>query len=352
MPDLVVVAEQLKAFTQEVFVRVGMSEEDAEIQAEVLIWANLRGVDSHGVLRIPVYVDFVDKGWMNPRPNIRVVVETPATLLIDADCAPGPAVTTRAMVRVIKKAREVGIGWALIRNTTHQGALGYYSRLAAIQGLAGLAIVCSPPNMAPYGARAAGVHNSPITIAVPAERRQPLVLDMATSVAAGGKLRLAIDKGIPIPEGWALSRDGEPTTDASQAAILLPFAGPKGSGLAMMFECLSSLMVGNPLLEPMLMGREQIRRHRQNSIVAAINIATFTDVDNYRRDVDALIDGLKALPKSEGTEEILMPGEIEERTYAERVRHGIPLPEGTVQKLRSVGDRFGVPLPASLQESR
>ena len=150
MPDLVVVAEQLKAFTQEVFVRVGISEEDAEIQAEVLVWANLRGVDSHGVLRIPVYVDFVDKGWMNPRPNIRVVVETPATLLIDADCAPGPAVTTRAMVRVIKKAREVGIGWALIRNTTHQGALGYYSRLAAIQGLAGLAIVCSPPNMAPY----------------------------------------------------------------------------------------------------------------------------------------------------------------------------------------------------------
>lgn len=343
-----VAAEPLTKFTREVFVRAGFSQEDAALQAEVLVWANLRGVDSHGVLRIPVYLDFIDKGWMKPRAKIQVEKETPATFLIDADYAPGPVVTVFAMTRAIEKARTTGIGWGLIRNTTHQGAMAYYSLMAAREGLAGLAIVCSPPNMAPFGAKAPGLHNSPITIAVPAGRHPPLVLDMATSVAAGGKLPLAVDKGVPIPLGWALTKEGEPTTDARQAKILLPVGGPKGSGLAMMFECLTSLMVANPLLEPWLRGKEQVRRHRQNSVVAAIDIATFTDLDPYRAHVDTLIRELKALPRSAGTEEILVPGEIEDRIHAERTRHGIPLPTGTVEKLRTVGQRLTIPLPTGI----
>jgi LDH2 family malate/lactate/ureidoglycolate dehydrogenase len=343
-----VAAEPLTEFTREVFVRAGFSREDAALQAEVLVWANLRGVDSHGVLRIPVYLDFIDKGWMKPRAKIQIEKETPATLLVDADCAPGPVVTTFAMTRVIEKARSTGIGWGLIRNTTHQGAMAYYSLMAAEAGLAGLAIVCSPPNMAPYGAKAPGLHNSPITIAVPARRHRPLVLDMATSVAAGGKLPLAVDKGIPIPLGWALTRDGEPTTDAKQAKILLPVGGPKGSGLALMFECLTGIMVGNPLLEPALQAKDQVRRHRQNGVVAAIDIATFTDLEGYRTHVDMLIDELKALPKSEGTDEILVPGEIEDRVCADRSNHGIPLPKGTAEKLRMVAQRFSLPLPVGL----
>jgi LDH2 family malate/lactate/ureidoglycolate dehydrogenase len=222
--------ETLKAFTKEVFVRVGMPPEDAETEAEVLVWANLRGVDSHGVLRIPWYVSLVDKGLMNPRPNVVVTKETPAILFIEADCAFGPVVTSFAMKKVMEKAKSVGVGWGLIRNLTHQGAMAYYSLTAAAQDMAGIAVVCSPPNMAPFGAKAAGVHNSPISIAVPAKRRQPLVLDMATSVAAGGKLRLAIDKGVPIPEGWALDKDGAPTTDANLAEILLPLAARRGPG--------------------------------------------------------------------------------------------------------------------------
>ncbi|MBI2467268.1 MAG: Ldh family oxidoreductase, partial [Candidatus Rokubacteria bacterium] len=200
--------EALQKFTAEIFTRVGMPPEDAQCEAEVLVWANLRGVDSHGVLRVHWYVELADRGEMNPRPRIQTVKETPATLLIDADRAFGPVVTVQAMRQVMQKAREVGIGWGLIRNVTHQGAMAYYSLLAAREGMAGLALVCSPPNMAPFGARAAGLHNSPITIAVPARRHPPLVLDMATSIAAGGKLRLAIDKGIAIPEGWALDKDG------------------------------------------------------------------------------------------------------------------------------------------------
>ena len=340
--------EELKRFTREVFTGLGLPPGDAETEAEVLVWANLRGVDSHGVMRIPFYVEHVDAGIMNPRPNIRILKETPATVLIDANQALGPVVTTMAMERVIKKAKEVGIGWGLIRETTHQGAMGYYTLMAAQQDMVGMALVCSPPNMAPHGARAAGVHNSPIAIAAPGKRHLPLILDMATSVVAGGKIQLAIDKDIPIPLGWALDKDGNPTTDPRQYAALVPSGGPKGSGLALMFECLSSLMVGNPLLGPVLTGQRTLRLGIQNSLVAAIDIETFTDVGSFKEDVDTLIDGLKALPKAEGVEEIFVPGEPEGRVYDERVRDGIPLPQGTFTKLRAVAERFEVALPRAL----
>jgi LDH2 family malate/lactate/ureidoglycolate dehydrogenase len=341
-------AAELQEFTKGVFIAAGVPSEDAALEAEVLVWANLRGVDSHGVLRIPWYVDLIARGDMNPRPTIRVEKETAATVLIDGDRALGPVVTTVAMRRAIDKARAAGIGWVVIRNTTHQGAMAYYALMAAEAGMAGIAIVCSPPNMAPFGARTAGVHNSPISIAVPAGRHRPLCVDMATSVAAGGKLSLARDKGVPLPPGWALDEAGQPTTDANRAKILLPFGGPKGSGLAMMFETLTSLMVGNPLLGPALSGEAGAGRHRQNSVVAAIDIAAFTDLAAYRAEVDRLIDGLRALPRAEGVAEVLVPGEPEDRSTEERRRRGIPLPTGTVENLRSVAARFRVPLPAGL----
>lgn len=356
----------LKEFTREVFIRVGMPPEDAEAEAEVLIWANLRGVDSHGVLRIPWYVDNVEKGVMNPKPKIRIEKETPATLLIEADRAFGPVVTIMAMNRAMEKAKKVGIGWVLIRNLTHQGALGFYSQMAAKKGMAGIVFVCSPPNTAPYGAKVAGVHNSPIAISVPAKHHRPLNLDMATSVAAGGKIWLATDKGIPIPEGWALDEDGNPVTDPDKVACYLPVGGPKGSGLALMFECLSSVMAGNPLLEPILFGRatepqapgekaavdgvapRYVGRNMQNSVVAAIDISMFTDLGSYKEHIDNLIDGIKALPKADGFDEIFVPGEPEERTFDERSKSGIPLPEGTVRNLRSIAERFGIKLPPGL----
>jgi LDH2 family malate/lactate/ureidoglycolate dehydrogenase len=176
-------AADLREFTKGVFIAAGVPSEDATLEAEVLVWANLRGVDSHGVLRIPSYVEMIGRGDMNPRPTIRVEKETAATVLIDGDRALGPVVTTVAMRRAIDKAREAGIGWAVIRNTTHQGAMAYYALMAVEAGMAGIAIVCSPPNMAPFGARAAGVHNSPISIAVPAGRHRPLCVDMAGSSA-------------------------------------------------------------------------------------------------------------------------------------------------------------------------
>ena len=314
----------------------------------MLVWANLRGVDSHGVLRIPSYVASIERGGMNPTPDIQVVVDTPAMSLIDADWAFGPVVTTFAMRRAIAKAREVGIGWMLIRNTTHQGAMGYYTQMAAREGLAGIAVACSPPNMAPHGARIPGVHNSPISIAVPGDRHRPLLLDMATSVAAGGKVSLAIDKGIEMPDGWAIDKEGQPTRDPTQVGALLPTGAYKGSGLAMLFECLASLMVGNPLVARRLAG-EEIRPGSQNSFLGAIDVATFTDLDAYRQNADDLVDRVKALPTAAGIDEVLVPGEPEDRVYDARARDGIPLPDGTARNLVSVAEQLDIPVPAWLQ---
>lgn len=336
--------QQLKAFTKEVFIKAGISAEDSEIVADVLVWANLRGIDSHGVLRIPWYLSLIDKGQINPKPDVKYLKETPAIAFIEADRSFGPVVTVSAMNKVIEKARNVGIGWILMRNHTHQGAMGYYSRMATEADMAGIALVCSPPNMAPYGARARGVHNSPISIAVPAKRHRPLILDMATSVAAGGKLNLAVDKGIPIPEGWALDADGRPTTDATLAKMLVPAGGPKGSGLALMFESLSSIMANNPLVEPVLVGSKGEQRFQQNSVVAAINIEMFSEIDTYKEHIDTVIDCLKSLPKADGFDEIFMPGELEDRCYDERVKNGIPLPDGTINNMKEAAERFSIPL--------
>jgi len=352
----VVAWKLLHDFTKQVFTKVGVPEEDAEAEARVLLWANLRAVDSHGVLRIPLYLDYIEKGAMNPKPDIQVLKETPATILLDADRALGSMVTIKVADIVMQKAKQVGIGWALIRNLTHQGALGYYSQMMAEKGMAGIVFVCNPPNMAPFGARVAGVHNSPIAISVPAKRHRPLNLDMATSVAAGGKLLLALDKNILIPEGWVLDKEGNPTTDPKKVdepdfrfGALLPIGGPKGSGLAMMFECLSSVMAGNPLLEPALFRRESyVPKHIQNSVVAAIDISKFTDLEVYKEHIDNLIDGIKALPKAEGFSEIFVPGEPEEQAFVERSRSGIPLPEGTIRNLKAVSEKYGVELPPGL----
>lgn len=348
MADLRFDHKALESFVAQLFARVGFSQEDAATEAKVLVWANLRGVDSHGVLRVPGYLASIERGGMNPRANIRIEKETPAIAVIEADLAFGPVVTSYAMQVAMAKARQVGIGWVVIRNTTHQGAMGYYALMAAESDMAGIAFVCSPPNMAPYGARAAGVHNSPLAIAVPAGEMDPPVMDWATSMAAFGKVSLAIDKGIPIPVGWALDGDGNPTTNPSQARIMLPFGGYKASSLALMFETLSSVLVGNALLTPYLVGGDKPSPGAQNSVVAAVDVATFTDVGAFKREIDRLMRGIKSLPPAEGFTEILTPGEIENRVKAERLANGIPLPEGTVANLREAAAKLGIAMPPAL----
>lgn len=336
--------EALASFVQRIFVVAGFSQADATTIADVLVWAHLRGIDSHGMLRIPTYLGFIEKGDMNPTARPHVAVDLPAAVMIEAERAAGPVAMVEATARATEKAKSAGIGLALVRRTTHTGPIGYYALQAAVAGMAGVVMSSSTPNMAYHGARRAGVANSPLAIAVPSAADAPLVLDMASSMAAAGKIKHALDTGSPIPEGWALTKEGQPATDPSQADVLLPLGGAKGSGLALMIECLTGLLTGNPLLEPVVTGREP-RRHRQNALVIAVNIAAFTTPANFARDAAAVSAALKGLPKTDGTEAILMPGERGATTERDRRHNGIPLARGTWTKLEALATARGIPLP-------
>jgi len=333
--------EALRRFATEVFARTGMSERDAETVADVLVWANLRGVDTHGVSRIPRYVALIDARDMNPRPALALRSETLASVVIEADRAAGPVAMMRATTEAMRKACDAGIGLALVRATAHTAALGYYTSAAAREGMAAIAFAGSAPNVAFHGARAAGVSTSPISIAVPGGR-EPLLLDMATSVVSMGKLNQARRKDEPIPEGWALDKDGRPTTDPKQAQITLPMGGPKGSGLSLMIECITSLIVANPLLAETLEETPEGRRHRQNGLVIAIDLRRYGDPRDFRREVDRLVKALKSLPVDPAAGEILMPGERGSRTFERRSREGIPIPRSTLEELQALAQRLGI----------
>jgi LDH2 family malate/lactate/ureidoglycolate dehydrogenase len=344
---VLVSAQALHDFIAAVFRRAGMGEEHAAVVADALVWANLRGVDTHGVTRLPRYVELIETGDMNARAKPRVNKETAAAVLIDCDRAAGPVAMTEAMAAATRKARDAGIGLALVRATTHTAALGNYTLAAAREGMAAIALAASWPNMAYHGARTAGVSTSPISIAVPGGEAAPLLLDMSTGVVSVGKLTQARRAGAPIPEGWALDRDGNPTTDSQAAALPLPMAGPKGSGLALMIECLTSIITSNPLVSEFLEETAEGLRHRQNGLAIAIDIARFCDLASFRREIDRLVQTLKFLPLADGVEEILVPGERGERTFRKRSDNGIPIPQAVFKELQTLAERLGVPMFAS-----
>ena len=342
-PAVIVTADALRRFTRDVFVRAGMRETDAAVVADVLVWADLRGVDTHGVSRIPMYLRLIDDGDLNLAPSITIRTETSAAILVDADRAAGPVAMTTAMHAAVRKARDAGVGLGLVRATTHTAALAYYTLMAAQEGMAALALAASTPFMAYHGTRVPGVSTNPISIAVPGGARGPVVLDMATGVVARGKLVQARKTNQPIPAGWALDRDGNPTSDPQAALIPLPLGGPKGSGLSLMIELITSLVVSNPIIAGALEGAAEGRRHRQNGLVLAIDLGRFGDPDAFRSEVDRVIAALKALPQAPGSIEILMPGERGARALAARTRDGIPLSRPILEELRGVAARFGLP---------
>lgn len=335
-------AEALRRFVASVLAKVGMPPAGAATVAEVLVWANLRGVDTHGVTRLPRYVNLIEAGDMNPRPSIRVSKETPASVLIDADRAAGPVAMLRAKTEAVRKAKDAGIGFALVRSTTHTAALGYYTFAAAHEGLAAIAVSASWPNMAYHGARAAGVSTSPISIAVPGGQHGTLLLDMGTGVVSMGRLNQAKKTGETLPAGWALDKAGNPTTDPHAADIPLPMAGPKGSGLALMIECITSLIVANPLIAEFIEKTPEGLRHRQNGLIIAIDIARFGDPETFRREVDRLVKAVKSLPADPQAGAILMPGERGQRSFEKRGREGIPVPRAIAAELEALAQRLGV----------
>jgi LDH2 family malate/lactate/ureidoglycolate dehydrogenase len=333
--------ERLRALVGEIFVRAGMVEANARTVAEVLVWAELRGMGSHGVMRVPRYVEMMRRGDLNGRPQIKTT-DSGATITIDADRAAGPVAMVRAAELAVAKARDTGIALALVRSTTHTGAIGYYTQLGARSGMATIAITASVPNMAYHGARAAGVSTAPLSIAVPGDD-EPLALDMGSGVISIGKLAQARRSGEPLAEGSALDAQGEPTTDPRAAAIPLPLGGPKGSGLALLIECLSSLLAGNPILAEALEGTPKGKRHYQNALLIAIDVARFLPLPEFKQQVTRLIRAIKALPAQPGAE-ILVPGERGRRN-AERTAE-VRLPPSVLEELRTLAASLGVEVPA------
>lgn len=317
----------LRNLVRGIFQRHGMSEAHAAITADVLVWADLRGMGSHGVMRVPQYVKFIRQGEINARPSIRINDHAAAAVVVDADRAAGPIAMTAGMRAACEKAKSAGVGLAIVKDTTHTAALGYYTQSAARDGFAAIALASSSPLMAYHGARAAGVSTAPLSIAVPGDD-EPFALDMASSLISMGALAQARRTGKRLPDGVALTAGGQPTVDPEAAVVPLPLGGPKGSGLGFLFECLASLLAANPILAESLEQTPASKRHYQNALVIAIDVARFIDPEIFRREVARLARSLRALPG----DEILMPGERGARKAAEQ-RDGVTIADSVYEEL-------------------
>lgn len=334
--------ETLHALVGDLFAARGMAAEDARTVADVLVWANLRGVDSHGVSRVPRYMELFDKGEAKARPGITTSRLRSAVAVVDADGAPGPVALTRAMREAIELARDAGVAWVTVRGTVHTGAIGYYTSLAAEAGMAGLGIVAGVPNMAYADSRGAGVATSPLSVAVPAGRHPDVLLDMATAVIALGRIAQYKAAGRPLPEGAALDASGEPTTDPAAAKVPLPVGGAKGSGMSLVFELLTGALTANPIVSTYHAGD---RTHRQNATLVAVDVSAFLPLEEFTGLVDATLDAVKALPVRDPARDLLIPGERGARTHAERTKTGIPLSPKAWKGLLEQAEAAGVAVP-------
>ncbi|MDX2377534.1 Ldh family oxidoreductase [Microbacterium sp. LRZ72] len=347
MPTPVTVApDALEKFIRDLFEAAGVSAEDAATAAPVFVWANLRGVDSHGLSRVPRYVELFGSGEANASPTIAVDETRPGVTVVDADRAPGPVALTRAADIAIEKARQQGIALVAVRGTVHTGAIGYYASRIADAGLVGLGMVAGMPNMGYEGAKGAAVATSPLAIAVPGTGAHPTVLlDMATAVIALGKIAQFKRSGAPLPEGAATTADGTPTTDANEAKIPLPVGGAKGSGLSLMFEMLTSVLVTAPILTGFHGGAEGGRKHRQNATLIAIDPAAVGSPEEFAANVDATVDTIHALTPADGVDQVLVPGERGAATFAKRSESGIPVGEKLWNELVETAGSLGVTVP-------
>ncbi len=333
-------ADDLRALVTGIFAARGTT--DAAAVADALVWANLRGIDSHGVSRVPRYLELFDTGESAPDAVPTVQRPRAAIAIVDAHGAPGPVAMNRAVAEAVAAARECGVGWASVRGTVHTGAIGYYTSQAAAAGMAAVGVVAGVPNMAYAGARGAAVATSPLSVAVPAGRHDTVLLDMATAVMALGRIAQLKAAGKELPPGVAVTREGDPTTDPALAAVPLPVGGPKGSGMSLVFELLASGLVANPIVPAFHAGD---RRHRQNGFILAVDVSAFGDPGEFTSGVDGTVDAIKALPPGDGVAEVLVPGERGYRTEAERRAAGIPLGPKVWRELTGAAGSLGVPVP-------
>lgn len=336
--------EPLRDFVTRLFMARGMNEPDARSVAHVLVWADLRGGDTHGVSRVPHYFGMIDKGALKPTAVPRLSVDFGALVALDAGGAAGPVAMMCALREAQGRARAFGVGLALVGGATHAGAIGCYAHEAARLGFAAIILAAGPPLMAYQGARVPSVSTAPLAIAVPGGPDGVILLDMASSSVSNGRLKLAKRNAETLPTGWALDGEGRPATEAAKAEVLLPMGGPKGAGLALMTECLTSLLAGAPILTAML-GPGGKRGHGQNATLILIDIARLRAVEDFTSDIDALAQVITGLPRLEGVDAIRLPGARGAWEESVRARIGIPIARKVWDELAEIAKIHQIDMP-------
>lgn len=337
--------DRLETFCTQVLRKLAVPLDEAEMTAGSLVTANLRGVDTHGVLRLPLYAARLRRGAMTPSATLTTEKETIATALLDGHNGIGQVISCKAMEIAICKAREAGVSYVAVKHSNHFGAAAYYPMMALDHDMIGIAITNASPRLVPTGGVERLLGNNPLCVAVPAGKRPPVVLDMANSIVAGGKIRVLQKEGKPIPEGWALTADGEPTTDPAAAlkGILLAIGGYKGYGITLMVDLLTGVLADSSYGPRVKVIDNEIEPAGTAHSFMAIALSAFTDVAAFKARMDAYIDEIKSSKKAKGSEVIYVAGEPEVIKMQERLEKGIPLQAKVVEELSALGKDLGVP---------
>ena len=327
----------------------GMPDGDVARFVDGLVEADLRGHWSHGVVRVPPYVRALAAGVVNPSPRVEAARQFGATALLNGDNGHGVVIGQIATDRAVELARKHGVGIVAVRNSNHTGMLATHVLRAAHQDMIGYFTSNGPAIMAPHGGREARMGNAPFAYAIPRRIGDPIVLDMASSQVARGKVRMYADRGDPIPDGWAIDERGVPTRDAAAAmrGSVVPMAGYKGYGIALVSEILASVLPGASLPVEMPRGFLEAGSSMLDSwgsghLAMAINLAAFGDPEEFKTGVDRLVGVMKETPLAEGADSILVPGEPEWMTRRHRIRNGIPLNATVVSQLDAFAQEIGI----------
>ncbi len=341
--------QKLESFTSDVLFNAGITKEEADIFAKALIHADSRGIGSHGISRLGIYSKRISAKVIKSGEELEIINETPSTYYFNAKAGVGVKMGRDMMDKCIEKAKQSGCCFAVAKGGTHWGALSFYTKYAASKGMIALVSCNAEAGVVPFGGFKPMLGTNPISVALPAKEHKPVCLDMATSMAARGKIVLAQKEGRKIPTTWANGKDGKPTDDpneALEAKMLLPFGGYKGYGIGLIIDMLCCCLAGagdsrhtNSFWKDF--------EHPQNLgyQMAVIDVSKFLPLDEFCRRTDKMIEEFKAVPTAPGTDEVLIPGEIEDRKEEAAQKEGIELSDVLINELKQVGAEYGVEFP-------
>ena len=347
MTDLNVSHQQISAFIFAAMKAVGLPESDARTVGELMAEADLQGSDGHGVIRVPVYIRRILGGAVNVTPNIRVVEERAATALIDGDNGMGHLVMKRAAELAMAKARNCGVAWVGSRYSNHAGPASLYARMPLAQDMVSLYFAVGNANhLPPWGGLDMLLSTNPIAVALPTENEAPVVLDMATTVAAYGKVKSKAMLGQMMPEGWMIDRQGQPLLDPHrrEEGFLLPIGGYKGYGLSMVFGLLAGTLNGAAMgTEVVDFNNDDTSVTNTGQAICVIDPAAFGDVGAFKRRVDKLVQEIHASERMPGHDRIWVPGEQSHLKREHHLKNGIAVPSSLLRELDAVAGQLGVP---------